>query len=257
MEATKNEELILLKEELKIIEEENKNKNNLNPAPSYAKNNSIIDYVDLRQKYLNEIDTLKDEIENLKSEKEKIQSQIPQQTSTERNQNYENNKNSSDITQNIKDQSEDHKTIPLSLAETSKGNILNENPKILTPSNLNDQATLNQALLPPEIRERKPSRYSSYFSKNALEKIVQEIQMTGLKRKESRNNLNSNLEEEQKNKTMVNELIEENKRLNGILNKVKKETAKNREVLVGEIKALEELHKEEKDKIAKDYERKV
>lgn len=211
----------------------------------------------MRQKYLNEIDILKDEIETLKSEKEKIQVQFNQQLTTERNRNNENNISNLDTTPKPKDSLEDHNTTIINLTEVSNGGIITENPKVLTPCNLTSRMTLNQTLLPPEIRERKPSRFSSYFSKNALEKIVQEIQMAGLKKKESKNYLNNSSLEEEPNKTIVNQLQEENKKLKTILNKVKSETAKNREVLIGEIKALEELHKEEKDNIAKDYEKKV
>ena len=226
MEKTKNDEITLLKEEIKEINEEfktklhvseeknaalissaEKNNNNASASTSsskYEKKESMYNYVDLRSKYLSEIDELKDEIENLKKEYKGWQMQAS--TRTPQNQSI----------------------------------VIGESP-------------IDKLLFKEKEKERK-SRISSYFSKNALDKMVQEIQSSELMKKKASLYSEKAIVDYRK----TNEVLTlENKRLTELVERIKAETNKNKEFIINNIRELERNHQSQLDKLVLDYEHKV
>lgn len=227
MEKTKNEEITLLKEEIKEINEEfktklhvseeknaalmssaEKNNNNASASTSsskYEKKESMYNYVDLRSKYLSEIDELKDEIENLKKEYKSWQMQASVRT-----------------------------------PQTNQNIVMGESP-------------IDKLLFKEKEKERK-SRISSYFSKNALDKMVQEIQSSELMKKKASLYSEKAIVDYKKTNEV---LAQENKRLTELVERIKSETNKNKEFIINNIKELERNHQSQLDKLVMDHEHKV
>lgn len=165
-------------------------------------------YVELREKYISEIDQLKDEIENFKKEHAIWQARANSKVF------LDNNELKSQIT---------------------------HNSSIMTESNASPlEKNKIEAFIFKE-KERK-SRISSFFSKATLDKMVQEIQSSELMRKKT--NLFSEKAIVDFKKT--NEILTaENKRLTELVERVKSETNKNKEFIINNIQGLEKKHKEQ------------
>ncbi len=198
----KNEEITLLKEEIKEINEEfevklRNSEENSDISNKFSRKESMYNYVDLRRKYIEELDQLKDEIEILKKTEGKLRN-------VERNQG-----------------------------------INDENTKIVNEK---------------EREKERRTRISSFFSKNALNKMVQEIQSHQLIRKKSILYSEKAIEDHKK----INEdLKAENKRLMELVERVRAETNKNKEFIINNIRELEKRHQSQIEKKSMNSEEKV
>jgi len=172
-------------------------------SSKYEKKESMYNYVDLRSKYLSEIDELKDEIEHLKKEYKDWQLQMSVK-SPEMNQ---------------------------SIAELP----------------------IDRFLFKEKEKERK-SRISSYFSKSALDKMVQDIQASDLMKKKASLYSEKAIVDYKKNHET---LVQENKRLTELVERIKAETNKNKEFIINNIKELEKAHQMQIDKLVSDSEQRV
>lgn len=238
MEKTKNDEILLLKEEIKEINEEFSNKirnleekasspnkeppktNNFPTNSKLTRKESMYNYVELREKYISEIDQLKDEIENYKKEHAIWQARANSKVL------LDNNELKSQIT---------------------------HNSSIMTESNASPIEKNKIETFVFKEKERK-SRISSFFSKAALDKMVQEIQSSELMRKKT--NLFSEKAIVDFKKT--NEILTiENKRLTELVERVKSETNKNKEFIINNIQELEKKHKQQIQNLNELHEKKV
>ena len=167
----------------------------------------MYNYVDLRSKYISEIDQLKDDIISLQTEYKVWQTKL-------NNADFKENKHLAVETNNI----------------------------------------VEKTVLIKEIEKEKRSRISSFFSKQALEKMVQDIQSSHLIRKKG--NLFSEKAIEDYKKTN-DALIQENKKLTEVVEKVKSETIRNKEFIIKNIRELEKNHQIKIEKLTFENDSKV